>query len=184
MIDRLIAQLVAESLFAQQDATDVSDRQEAPETGTVPEFLQALLGTAVDFSPAGDVKAVAFDAPRQFGEGENLAGIISLLSAIPGAGFFGDILKRRSRLARRRAGIAERGADPEGVQMFENLISRQGADPSVARGARTGQEATAEAVIQRILDEGLTGGSGDEAAEAFETLIERLGGRGGSQGKP
>ena len=172
LVDQLIRDLVLESLFAQQDVTDVSRRQEGPETGTVPEFLQMLGEIGLDFTPGvGDVKAAAFDAPRQFGEGQNLAGIISLLSAIPGAGILGDLL-RRTRFGRG-------ASDKAGSQAFENLIERRGASPSAARTGETARRSTGARAVEDILSE--TGGEPGE--EAFGLLIERLGGTGGTQSR-
>ena len=56
----------------------------------------AVTEMAADFAPGiGDVKAAFIDAPQQFKGGQNVAGIISLLSAIPGGlGAIGSLLKK------------------------------------------------------------------------------------------
>jgi len=94
----LLAQLVVDQFLAQQDATNVENVNQDFETGSGADFLRSLFGVALDFTPGvGDVKAAGFDAPRQFGEGENMAGIISLLSAIPGIGILGDLIRAGSK---------------------------------------------------------------------------------------
>ncbi len=94
----LLAQLVVDQFLAQQDATNVENVNQNPEVGSTSDFLRQLFGVALDFTPGvGDVKAAGFDAPRQFGEGENMAGIISLLSAIPGIGILGDLIRAGSK---------------------------------------------------------------------------------------
>lgn len=110
-----------EALLTQQDATDVSRRVQAEGEDTVltPEQIAKFLGElALDFSPGvGDVKAAAFDAPEQFARGENIAGGISVLSAIPLFGFFGDLLKLFGR-----GGRAAGGAADITPQLLEELI--------------------------------------------------------------
>lgn len=47
--------------------------------------LFRILGTAADFVPVvGDVKALAFDAPREFSRGNVGMGLLSLASVVPG----------------------------------------------------------------------------------------------------
>lgn len=169
MDPELIEALINEILFAQQDVTRAENRRPAPETGSMADFLRALGGLGLDFTPGvGDVKAVAFDAPRQFEEGENLAGLLSILSAIPGVGFLGDLLRG-----------GKRAVDVRGAQAFENLIERQGASPESALRGKTTSGTRGERAVSDILGE--TGGEPGE--EAFTLLIERLGGKGGTQGK-
>ena len=94
----LLANLVVDQFLAQQDATSTENVNQDLETGSTADFLRSLFGVALDFTPGvGDVKAAGFDAPRQFGEGENMAGIISLLSAIPGIGILGDLIRAGSK---------------------------------------------------------------------------------------
>ncbi len=208
-----------ESLFAQQDATDVTRRvTETPEPGTVMDFLANLGELAIDFSPGvGDVKAVAVDAPEQFGEGRNLAGIISILSAIPGVGLLGDLARGAGRgigrgaseigtildnIANARTGGTVTGRmggtnaidellslgrgggktpapalDEEGLRIFEDLLRRQGPTPGAAEAAKTARAGGTERIINDLLAES----GGDPGADAFERLIERLGGKGGTQ---
>ncbi len=207
------------ALFAQQDATDVSRRAtETPETGTVMDFLASLGELALDLSPgAGDVKAAAFDAPEQFGEGRNLAGIISVLSAIPGVGLLGDLARGAGRgigrgaseigtildnIAGARSGVARgelrgtnaidellslgRGGggtpapaiDEEGIRIFEDLLQRQGASPA---GAEMRARSTATGLNERAINDILAETGGEPGADAFERLIARLGGTGGTQ---
>lgn len=209
-----------ESLFAQQDATDVTRRAtETPEAGTVEDFLKNLGELAIDFSPGvGDVKAVAFDAPEQFGEGRNLAGIISILSAIPGVGILGDLARGAGRgigrgaseigtildnIANARTGGTVTGRmggtnaidellslgrgggrtpapalDEEGLRIFEDLLRRQGASEA---GAEMRARSAAGGFNERVINDLLAESGGDPGADAFERLIERLGGKGGTQ---
>jgi hypothetical protein len=106
-----------ESLFAQQDATDVSNRVTGDqEEGSVRDFLAMLGETAIDFTPGiGDAKAIGLDAPEQFASGQNIAGIISILSAIPGLGFFGDLARRGGK------GLGRGGA--ELTTFFDDVVA-------------------------------------------------------------
>lgn len=122
MDPELIEALINEVLFAQQDVTRVDTRRQAPETGSIVDFLQALGELGLDFTPGvGDVKAAAFDAPRQFGEGENLAGLLSLLSAIPGIGILGDLVRAGGKGAK-RAGRGTEGLGGVREQIFRDLV--------------------------------------------------------------
>ena len=148
-----------ESLFAQQDATDVSRRvTETQEPGSVMDFLAMLGETALDFTPGvGDVKAVAVDAPEQFASGQNLAGIISILSALPGVGIFGDLI---------RAGT-------------------KGAGGAAADVLRSTTGARADALRPLRGPTGVMRGP-EQSSDAFDRLMARLegGGRGGGGTPP
>jgi hypothetical protein len=165
-----------ESLFAQQDATDVSRRvTETQEPGSVMDLLAALGETAIDFTPGvGDVKAVAVDAPEQFGSGQNIAGIISILSALPGVGILGDLARSAGK------GVG-RGASRMGSILDNIANARTG-------GAATGRVRGSNA-IDELLGLGRRGGpapggaarvSGDPSSEAFDRLINQLEGGGGA----
>lgn len=51
--------------------------------GMVRQAVEHPLETAVDFSPVGDVKAALYDAPRAFGSGNTIGGMLALASAAP-----------------------------------------------------------------------------------------------------
>lgn len=166
-----------ESLFAQQDATDVSRRvTETEEPGTLMDFLAALGETAVDFTPGiGDAKAIGLDAPEQFGSGQNLAGIISVLSALPGVGILGDLARGAGR------GVG-RGASRVGSILDNVANARTG---GAASGRMRGTNA-----IDELLGVGRGGGPAPGGAartggdDAFERLIDKLEGGGGTPSVP
>jgi hypothetical protein len=126
----LLANLIVDQFLAQQDATSTQNANPSFEAGTGADFLRNLFGVALDFTPGvGDVKAAGFDAPEQFAEGENMAGIISLISAIPGLGVLGDLIRAGGRGAARGAGNVLRsttGARADALQPLRSRASSAG----------------------------------------------------------
>ncbi len=151
-----------ESLFAQQDATNVSNRvTETQEPGSVRDFLALLGETALDFTPGvGDAKAVAVDAPEQFASGQNLAGIISILSAIPGVGIFGDLIRAGTRGAGGAAADVLRSTTGARADALRPLRGPGGVSQGAARSP---SDDAFDRLITR-LDEGGRGGGGTPPA--------------------
>ncbi len=169
----LLANIVVDDFLAQQDATDTEQINKDFEAGTGADFLRSLFGVALDFTPGvGDVKAAGFDAPRQFGEGQNVAGIISLLSAIPGIGILGDIIRASTK-----------GAGGAAADVLRSTTgARADALQPLRRGTGGGENVGGPAID--ILDDLAAGGrsggedAGQAAAAEFRQRVsggERLG---------
>ena len=108
--------------------------------GVVEGLQRNPIGTVVDFSPLGDAKALAYDAPREFSQGNTGMGLLALASAIPGipglgklAGDAGGVVRsadlpmdEASRMARAR----DAGATP---RSFEPGVTPQGFPPEFLR---------------------------------------------------
>jgi hypothetical protein len=60
--------------------------------GVVEGLQRNPIGTVVDFSPLGDAKALAYDAPREFLQGNTGMGLLALASAIPGIPGLGKLV--------------------------------------------------------------------------------------------
>lgn len=143
-----LANMVVEDFLAQQDATNVENINTGFETGTPEDFLRQLFGVALDFTPGiGDIKAAGFDAPRQFREGQNVMGTISLLSALPFIGVLGDLI---------RAGTKRAGGVISDVAMSTSRAAARGTPEAV----RASDDA-----VGNILDR-ITRGRGGEVAAA------------------
>lgn len=175
----LLAQLVVDQFLAQQDATNVENVNPGFEAGTGADFLRSLFGTALDFTPGvGDVKAAGFDAPRQFGEGENVAGIISLLSALPGIGILGDLIRAGTKGAGGAAADVFRSTTGARADQFRPLRGPGGISSSPGPGP-------SEDVLGSLLDrigeggrvstEAAQSGAGDLASirqQIFRDLVQ------------
>lgn len=103
--------------------------------GFVRNAVEHPVETAVDFSPVGDVKALAYDAPRDFASGHPIMGLMSLASALP----FVPSLRKFSSVdeateaLRRYAKEVDIGDNldlaSEINQALENTIGRYNAEP-------------------------------------------------------
>ncbi len=143
-----LANMVVDDFLAQQDATNVENVNTGFETGTPEDFLRSLFGVAMDFTPGiGDIKAAGFDAPRQFREGQNVMGTISLLSALPFIGILGDLI---------RAGTKGAGGVVSDVAMSTSRAALRGT-PEAALAS--------DEAVGNILNQ-ITRGRGGEVAAA------------------
>jgi hypothetical protein len=172
----LLTQLVVEQFLAQQDATSTENVNPDFEAGTGADFLRSLFGTALDFTPGvGDVKAAGFDAPQQFAEGENIAGIVSLLSALPGIGILGDLIRAGGRGAARGAGNVIRSTTGARADALRPLRSAGGRE--AAGGAEDPLGSLLEQISGggRVSSEAAQSGAGDIGSireQIFKELVQ------------
>lgn len=171
---------IVEQFLAQQDATSIAELNlDRPELNPDSDFLRGLFGLVADFTPGiGDAKAAFFDAPRQFEAGENVGGVVSVLSALPGVGLFGDLIRAFTK--RRRVSRAVPRAE-DVIESVEEAVLRRSQGRSARQAAQTAASGTARGladefanVVARLTKPietgGLNRGSFDIINEAGEKL--------------
>lgn len=159
-----LANMVVDDFLAQQDATNVENINTGFETGTPEDFLRQLFGVALDFTPGiGDIKAAGFDAPRQFREGQNIMGTISLLSALPFIGVLGDLI----RAGTKRAGGAA-------ADVLRSTTGARADALAPLRGPGSVPNPASEEAVGNILDRISRGRGGEVAAAGAVRQLDDL----------
>lgn len=138
-----------------------------------PELLKALMenpdlgkqiaSTAVDFSPLGDAKALAYDLPRELRQGNYGDAALSAVSAVPVAGMFADAIKKGIDAAQAASDALK--ADPKASLAQKTQISTT--TPSYVKAGEVLKEL---GVKGQTLDYGAGLGEGAKAYGATHTF--------------